>query len=122
MSNTETAIAFLKECAAGRAKDAFAAHVAPGLCHHNPHFAANPDTLAAAMDANAREFPEKTFEVQRSVEQGDLVMVHSRVRMTPNGEDIAVVHILRFSGDRIAELWDVATPVPPNSPNTNGAF
>jgi len=50
------------------------------------------------------------------------VAVHSRVRLKPDGPRVAVVHILRFEGDRIAELWDVGQPVPPESPNEHGMF
>jgi hypothetical protein len=32
------------------------------------------------------------------------------------------VHIFRFAGDRVVELWDVAQPLPADSPNENGAF
>ena len=34
----------------------------------------------------------------------------------------AVVHIFRFDGDRIVELWDLAQEVPDHSPNANGMF
>ena len=34
----------------------------------------------------------------------------------------AAVHLFRFDGDRIVELWDVGQPVPEESPNENGVF
>jgi len=30
------------------------------------------------------------------------------------------VHIFRFEGERIAELWDLGQPVPDGSPNEDG--
>lgn len=34
----------------------------------------------------------------------------------------AVVHVFRFQGNLIAELWDVGQAVPENSPNEYGMF
>ena len=56
------------------------------------------------------------------LEDGDLVAVHSRVRQKPGDLGAAVVHIFRFQGDRIVELWDMGQSVPENSPNENGMF
>ena len=41
---------------------------------------------------------------------------------SPNDRGTAAVHIFRFQGDRVIELWDVGQPVPENSPNENGMF
>lgn len=121
-SRKQLATDFLRMCAAGKAREAFKAHIGPGFRHHNPYFRGDPDTLSKAMDDNAAQFPDKVFEIQRALEDGDLVAVHSRVRMKPGDADIAVVHILRFDKERVAELWDVAVAVPKDSPNENGMF
>ena len=121
-SRKQIALTFLRECAAGRARKAFQTYVGAGFRHHNPYFADDPDTLANAMDENAEQSPKKVFEIQRALEDGDLVAVHSRVRMKPGDPDIAVVHILRFQNDRVVELWDIGVAAPKNSPNQNGMF
>jgi len=54
--------------------------------------------------------------------EGDLVGVHSRVSHGSNQPEISVVHIFRFAGDQIDELWDVGMQAPPDSPNKNGMF
>lgn len=33
-----------------------------------------------------------------------------------------VVHLLRFRGGKIVEIWDCGQPVPADSPNSDGAF
>jgi len=63
----------------------------------------------------------KDAAVQQALEEGDRVAVHSRIRKAA-GPEIAVVHIFRFEGDRIAELWDVGQREPENSTNENGMF
>ena len=76
----------------------------------------------AAMEENAAKNPEKVLEIQRALQDGDLVAVHSRVRQKPGDTGIAVVHIFRFQGNLIVELWDIGQGVPENSPNEYGMF
>jgi predicted SnoaL-like aldol condensation-catalyzing enzyme len=74
------------------------------------------------MEENARQNPAKRLDVLRTLENGDLVAVHSHVRQAPGDPGAAVVHLFRFDGDRIAELWDVGQAVPAESVNANGMF
>ncbi len=113
---------FLTLCAAGRAHEAFPKHAGPGFRHHNPWFPADAQSLMTAMDDNARQQPDKTFEILRTLQDGNLVATHSRVRMSADQPEIAVVHLMRFEGDRIVEFWDVAQPQPKDSPNRDGMF
>ena len=115
-------MSFLQLAASGRAQYAFARHVSPNFRHHNPYFAGDAQSLMTAMDENARQNPDKRLDVLRALEDGDLVAVHSRVQHKANDRGAAVVHVFRFEGDRIAELWDVGQPVPEESPNGNGMF
>jgi predicted SnoaL-like aldol condensation-catalyzing enzyme len=62
------------------------------------------------------------LEIQHVLQDGELVAVHSRVRHDPTDRGAAVVHLFRFTGDRIAELWDVGQEVPEVSPNDDGMF
>jgi predicted SnoaL-like aldol condensation-catalyzing enzyme len=118
----ERAVSFLQLVASGSVREAFQSHVGPDFFHHNPYFRGDAESLLAAMEENAAENPDKTFEVKRVIEEGDTVAVHSHVKQ--NAEDLGavVIHIFRFEDDRIAELWDVGQPVPENSPNENGIF
>src|SRR5215831_20210704 len=120
MSSKETAIAFLRLSASGKAREAFRSYVAPGFRHHNPAFRGDADSLMAAMEQTASENPERKFQVLRAVGEDDLVAVHSRVRQRPEELGAVVVHIFRFEGNRIAELWDEGQPIPESSPNENG--
>lgn len=116
------AMTFLEMSSGGDVRAAFDRFVSPEFRHHNAYFRGDAETLAAGMEANAKQFPEKTLQIQRALEDADLVAIHSRVQLTPGGQEMALVHIFRFAGDRIIELWDVGQPVPVESPNENGAF
>ena len=122
VSRKEVALSFLRLAASGKVREAYQKHVAPGFRHHNPYFRGDAESLMIGMEENAAKNPNKVLEVQRAIEEGDLVAVHSRVRMQPGEPGVALVHIFKFQGDRIVELWDVGQPVPENSPNENGMF
>ena len=113
---------FLKLCATGKVREAYERHVAPGFIHHDPYFAGDAGSLQKGMEEAAAKFPHTTIEPQRVFEDKNLVAVHSRVRHEPRGRAIAVVHIMRFRGERITELWDIGVEEPGDSPNENGMF
>jgi predicted SnoaL-like aldol condensation-catalyzing enzyme len=101
---------------------AYAELVAPEFRHHNVYFKGSATELKQGMADNLRQFPQKKLEVKRSVEEGDYVVVMSHVRLEPGKPGYALMHMFRFEGDRIAELWDVAQEIPANTPNENGPF
>jgi predicted SnoaL-like aldol condensation-catalyzing enzyme len=118
----EAAVSFLRLASSGKVREAFDRYVASDFRHHNPHFAGDARSLAAGMVANATQNPDKVLEIQRVLEDGDLVAVHSGVRLKPDTPVVAVVHIFRFEERRIAEMWDIGQPEPGASPNQNGMF
>ena len=121
MSRKDTAISFLQNAATGKLDEAYS-RVAPNFRHHNPHFKGDAESLQAGMADAHKKFPNTILAVQHAWEDGDRVAVHSRVSHGPDQPDIAVVHMFRFEGDRIAELWDVGMEAPQDSPNKNGMF
>ena len=121
-SHKDAATSFLRMAAAGDVQRAFETFVAPNFRHHNPHFRGDADSLAAAMAENAAQNPSKTLHVERVIEEGDLVAVHGRVKLNADSPEVALVHIFRFEGDRVAELWDIGQPAPEQSPNEYGMF
>jgi predicted SnoaL-like aldol condensation-catalyzing enzyme len=112
----------LKNAASGRVREAYEGRVTPGFRHHNPYFAGDAESLMRAMDENAKQNPAKSLRIVHALEEGDLVAIHGHVKMNSGDRGIALVHIFRFEGDRIAELWDLGQAVPESSPNQNGMF
>ena len=118
----DTALAFLKLCAAGKPREAFEQYTAPTFRHHNAYFGDTAEELIEGMEESARAFPKTTLEEKLVIGEGSQVAVFSQVVHEPGNRGIGVVHILRFEGEKIVELWDVAQPVPENSPNELGMF
>ena len=117
----DVATTFLRLCATGKVDDAYQL-VSRDFRHHNPYFRGDAASLKAAMADAAAKFPHTSIETQRAIEEGNLVAVHSKVVHEPGARAIAVVHIFRFKGEEIAELWDIAMEQPGESPNENGMF
>ena len=122
ISRKQAAIAFMQLVASGKVREAFQSYVGPNFRHHNAYYRGHDESLRVAMEENAAKNPDKVFEVQHALEDGDLVAVHSHLRQNPDDRGAALVHIFRFHGDRIIELWDIGQPVPEDSPNENGMF
>ena len=121
MSHRDQLVEFLKMCARGEVREAYARHVADGFIHHNPWFPGDRQSLLEAMETAAASEPNKAFDVRQVIDGGDRVAVLSRLEREDGGE-YAVAHIVRFENGRIVELWDIAQEVPSASPNLNGMF
>lgn len=122
MNRKEIATSFLYNAAYGKVSEAYAHHIHPDFCHHNPYYRGDAASLQAGMEEATVIMPNKLFEVQRVLEDGDLVAVHSRIQLQMDAPEIAVVHIFRFEGDQIIELWDIGHQAPPEMLNEYGMF
>ncbi len=122
IDHKEAAASFLRLASSGKVKEAYRQYVDASFRHHNPYFPGNAAALSAAMVENAAQFPQKAIEIKHVLADGDLVAVHAHVRLQPGDLGVATIHIFRFEGDRIVELWDVGQAVPESSPNKNGMF
>ncbi len=122
MSKKESAISFLRLASSGSVREAYETYVHPDFRHHNPYFPGDRAALLAGMEESALTFPNKEFEAVRALEDGDLVAVHARVRLTPSKPWIGLIYIFRFQDDQIIEEWEVGQEVPKDSPNKNGLF
>lgn len=122
MTNRQTiAVNFLRDARAGRRAEVEAV-IAPDFRHHNPYFAAGATPLIDTMMAAAKASPVNDLFVKHVAADGDYVWVHSHVPFGDGTPGYAVVHILRFEGDRVAEFWDVGQAIPAENPNTDGMF
>lgn len=122
LTRKECAISFLQLVASGDVRTAYEKHIAPDFSHHNPYFKCDAKSLMQGMEENAARFPDKIIEIQRALEDGDFVAVHSRVRLQPQDRGLALVHIFRFHDGAIVELWDLGQPVPEDMANECGMF
>ena len=122
MANADIATEFLRMCARGEVREAYARHVADDFVHHNAWFPGDRESLLRAMEESAASEPNKSFEPKQVVDGGDRVAVLSHLKRADGGLEYATVHIARFKDGKIAELWDLGQEVPKDSPNALGMF
>lgn len=122
MTRKQIAAAFLQAAASGNVGEAYNQFIHPDFIHHNQYFAGDRDSLLTAMEEASVTHPNKSITIKQSIEEGNLVMTHSHVVRVGNEPDVAVVHIFRFDGEMIVELWDLGQLIDKNSPNKNGLF
>src|SRR5215210_8543794 len=99
-SNKNAAISFLQLAASGKVREAYSKFVGAGFRHHNPFFEGSAESLLTGMEENARQNPNKVFEVKRVIAESDFVITHSYVQQKPGELGAAVVHIFRFENGR----------------------
>ena len=122
ITKKEIALQFLNLASKGKSREAFSLYVGNGFKHHNVYFKGDGETLMLAMEEAAKSNPDKIFLVQRALQDGDSVAVHSWVKQKPGELGYAVIHIFKFDAEKIIELWDFGQAVPEDMVNENGMF
>ncbi len=121
-THKEIAASFLQMVASGQIREAYEEYVSPGFLHHNAYFKGDRESLMLAMEEAQRTDPMKSLDVKMALADGDRVAVFSHVKQNSQDRGVAVVHIFRFEGNQIVELWDVGQLISEDSPNENGPF
>jgi len=73
------------------------------------------------MEEHAQQFPNKTYESLRVLEDGNLVAMHGKVNLSPDSQ-WSVIHLFRFEDDQIIESWEASQEELKDSPNEDGLF
>jgi predicted SnoaL-like aldol condensation-catalyzing enzyme len=122
MNKKDIAASFLQLAASGKIREAYDKYVHPDFRHHNAYFKGDRESLKAAMEEAQKKNPNKALDIKMALEDGDHVAVLSHVKQNPQDRGAAVVHIFRFDGNQVVEMWDLGQPIPENMPNENGMF
>lgn len=96
--------------------------LAPGGIHHDWRFPAGWDSFLKAVAEAHRMSPHRRIEMKHLLSDGDFVIGHVHVVQRPGDPGAVGFFLLRFEGERIAEMWAAAQPLQGDSPNINGAF
>lgn len=118
----QAAVDFLRMVVDGQIAEAYRRYVDMQGTHHNAHFSAGFPALRQAMIDDHTKAPQKRITFHNVLGDGQLVGVHSRLEIGEGSQSYAAVHIFRFRGDRIVEMWDLVQAVPLDTPNEDGMF
>ncbi len=122
MNKKEAVTTFFKMIVADRVQEAYDKFIAPDFIHHNQWFKGDRQSLLTAMAENNKTVPNKSFEVKHIFEDGDTVITHSHMIPKPGEAGMALVHICKFKGEKIVEMWDLGMGLEKDPPNENGPF
>ena len=89
---------------------------------HNPLAPDGPDLFVEFIGQFQAMAPDMVFDLKRVIAEGDLVVLHYHLTMTPDDLGRAVVDIFRVEDGKIVEHWDVLQDVPAQSANNNTMF
>lgn len=121
-THKEIAADFFLMITSGRVREAYEKYVSPDFYHHNPYFKGDREALLKGMEENKVKFPNKVFEIKRQIEEGNLVVTHSLLRLSPDMPEMVVIHLVRFEDNKVIEMWDVGQEIPVDNLNENGVF
>jgi predicted SnoaL-like aldol condensation-catalyzing enzyme len=94
------------------------ANFKPDYIQHNPNIPTGLETIRNAF----KQTTTTQTDIKKIIAEGDLVVVHHHFKFAPDSLGMAVVDIFRIEGGKIAEHWDVMTPVPEKPVNNNSMF
>lgn len=113
--------AFFQGIVTDKVGEVYDLYTLPNFKHHNGFFNGDRESLLEGMLNSNTIFPNKKITIKLVIAEPPYVTLLSHVQITEDKE-AAVVHMYRFEGEKIAEMWDISQEVPENSPNENGMF
>jgi predicted SnoaL-like aldol condensation-catalyzing enzyme len=106
----------------GEPSAAASKYVGATFTQHNPQVADGVEPFIAFVTSMRGQFPEMHLETKRVITQGDMVVTHSHLTLTPGQPGVALADFFRFEGGKVVEHWDVIQNIPDASANSNGMF
>jgi predicted SnoaL-like aldol condensation-catalyzing enzyme len=89
---------------------------------HSPMAETGAEGLKAFLAWAKLVSPDAHHDVKRMFADGDHVIAHVHVVITPGTPGVAVIDIFRIQEGLIAEHWDASQELNGHSANSNGAF
>ncbi|WP_298164753.1 nuclear transport factor 2 family protein [Novosphingobium sp.] len=109
-----------------KVRSSFEKWVDPGYIQHNPYAQTGREAAIAFLTKFVEGNPGQRTKIHRVIADGNLVAAHSHGWQedgTPEQKrGFAVVDMFRVQGCKVMEHWDVISPVPETSANTNTMF
>ena len=106
----------------GEPETAVSEHLGDMYVQHNPQAADGAEAFIKFVHSMRSQFPDTHLETKRAITQGNMVVTHSHLTLTPGEPGLAIADFFRFEGGKVVEHWDVIQNIPDTSANSNGMF
>jgi predicted SnoaL-like aldol condensation-catalyzing enzyme len=103
-------------------EEAVSKYVGKVYRQHNPNAGDGPEAFINFVKGFVKQYPELHFDFKRFIAEGDLVVVHSHLKVNPSDRGTAVMDIFRVDKGKVVEHWDVLQQIPEKSANKNTMF
>ena len=121
-NNKENAIAFYRMAFEGNPEKAVALFVGDRYIQHNPAVEDGKAGFISYFERMQREYPVKSVEFVRAVEEGDLVALHTHQEW-PGGDEYVTMDFFRFDqSGKIVEHWDAIQQIPEKAAHSNKMY
>ncbi len=102
--------------------EAVAKYIGAEYIQHNPQVADGAEAFIQFVTGFAAQFPQLSVDIKRIVAEGDLVVTHTLLKVSPEDRGTAAADFFRLQDGKIVEHWDVLQPVPETAANDNTMF
>lgn len=123
-SNRQVVLAFYNQALIQRqTRAAFERYASEDFVEHKTSVPVG--TRAATIDfleSLIKEAPNPSWEVVRTIAEGDLVFLHARFTPEPNAPAYAIADVFRLRQCKIMEHWDIIGPPVKEQRNPNSRF
>jgi predicted SnoaL-like aldol condensation-catalyzing enzyme len=89
---------------------------------HNPQAGDGAAAFIQFVTGFLAQVPQLSVDIKRTIAEGDFVVTHCLLKMSPQDRGTAVMDIFQLADGKIAEHWDVLQPVPETAANANTMF
>lgn len=121
-TNKENAIAFYKTAYEGNPKQAVAQYVGKEYIQHNPAVEDGKQGFIDYFERMQRQYPQKSVEFVRAIEEGSLVALHTH-QVWPGNDQYITMDFFRFDDNgKIVEHWDAIQQIPEKTESGNTMY
>lgn len=97
-------------------------YVSNDLVQHDPYLPSGAAAMTDFFVPYFEQHPQASADIKRVIAEGDVVVVHSLWKESPEDAGQAMIDIFRVDKGKIVEHWDVSQDIPENPANSNGMF
>jgi predicted SnoaL-like aldol condensation-catalyzing enzyme len=122
-SNKEIAVAYFRMMFEDKdVEGAMKKYVGTPFIQHDPYIADGSNPVSDYYVPYFEQHPQSSADIKHVIAEGDMVVIHSLWKDSPEDRGQAVVDIYRLQDGKIVEHWDVNQDVPDDAANANSMF
>ncbi|HEY0869711.1 MAG TPA: ester cyclase [Acidothermaceae bacterium] len=106
----------------GEPEKAAAEHLGSRYVQHNPAAPDGPEAFIGFVHWLRGEYPQLQLDIKRVIAEGDIVVTHAQLILTPGEPGQALADFFRVEDGKVVEHWDVVQDIPATSANSNTMF